>query len=170
MAELLDLAGAQFGRLTVLGRTFDYVSPSGNRKPRWRCECHCGGTIVALSDNLRAGRTTSCGCFRRETTAANNANKLLATPSYQCMHGRICRDRGRAADNHCVDCGSPADEWSYDHRDPNELHQSLNVWHMGERMVAYSASVDHYVPRCAGCHRSFDITGKPRSFKSKEHA
>lgn len=56
--KAVDLTGRRFGRLVVVSR-----SPGG--QVPWLCACDCGGTKVALSANLRNGRTKSCGCWSR---------------------------------------------------------------------------------------------------------
>lgn len=61
-----DLTGQKFGRLTVVDRASDYVSPSGETEVRWNCDCHCGNRCIVNSDNLKNGSTQSCGCFRLE--------------------------------------------------------------------------------------------------------
>lgn len=72
-------------------------------------------------------------------------------PDYSTAHRRVASERGKAVMYPCVDCGAPADEWSYDHADENELQQD----HRG-RLLTYSASPDHYDPRCRSCHLRFD--------------
>lgn len=64
-----DLIGQKFGRLTVKRRVNDYVSPSGNRKSQWLCECNCEehNQIVVTDGSLKSGRTQSCGCLHKET-------------------------------------------------------------------------------------------------------
>lgn len=54
-----DLTNHRFGRLTVIGR-LPYPAPG------WECICDCGQKKVLLSANLRGGKTTSCGCLRKE--------------------------------------------------------------------------------------------------------
>lgn len=41
-----NLVGIRFGRLTVLDRAEDYVSPSGRHLVQWRCHCDCGSYTV----------------------------------------------------------------------------------------------------------------------------
>lgn len=72
--------------------------------------------------------------------------------SYRGVHGRIVRIRGKATNHTCVDCGRQAEQWSYDHGDPNE---KLSTPH-GYR---YSLDIDHYDPRCIVCHLRFDRLG-----------
>lgn len=61
-----DITGQRFGKLVVLGRGEDAVSKSGRHRIRWECKCDCGKTITAYSENLKSGKTTSCGCYRAE--------------------------------------------------------------------------------------------------------
>lgn len=69
-------------------------------------------------------------------------------PGYSAVHLRLRAVRGVAADHSCVDCGQPADDWSYSNSDPDEY-----VDDQGRR---YSTDPEQYVPRCRPCHRQFD--------------
>lgn len=57
-----DLSGMQFGKLTVVSRAEDYISPSGCKQPVWLCKCECGNSSMVMAQNLKNGRTNSCGC------------------------------------------------------------------------------------------------------------
>ncbi len=63
MGRLIDLTGARFGRLTLLG-------PNPQRTKQgsimWDCLCDCGVTTKALAPNLKSGDIRSCGCLARE--------------------------------------------------------------------------------------------------------
>lgn len=61
MGKTIDLAGCQFGKLTVLER----AGSNQDNKAMWKCLCECGKTIVACGKELRRGRIKSCGCLRR---------------------------------------------------------------------------------------------------------
>lgn len=67
MGKFKDLTGHKFGKLIVLYRSEDYISPK-TRKPRavWHCRCLCGNETDVLGENLRKGNTTSCGCAKSE--------------------------------------------------------------------------------------------------------
>lgn len=57
-----NLAGNKFGRLTVLER-------NGTNKwggIKWLCQCECGKLHIVASQKLIQGKTTSCGCYKRE--------------------------------------------------------------------------------------------------------
>ena len=69
----MDLTGQKFGRLTVIKRGEDRVSPCGQKTVRWWCKCNCGNPdlVLVTSQNLRIGKTTSCGCFKLEKLHSN---------------------------------------------------------------------------------------------------
>ena len=66
MSTMIDLTDQRFGRLTVIERDENYVSPSGRRAAHWICECDCGTRITIIGAALREGVTRSCGCLARE--------------------------------------------------------------------------------------------------------
>ena len=66
MGKFRDLTGQRFGRLTVIRRAEDYVSPSGRHRAQWLCNCDCGNEIVVLGERLTREITRSCGCLNRE--------------------------------------------------------------------------------------------------------
>lgn len=72
-------------------------------------------------------------------------------PTYSAIHYRLDRKHGRASEHLCTDCGAPAQDWSYDGTDPNEVHGRA-----GGSVLAYSLDLDRYVPRCRPCHSRFD--------------
>lgn len=76
MNILKDLTGQKFGLLTVIGRGDDYVSPTGHRRPRWICQCECGGTALCQGGTLKSGKVQSCGCLQK-----NHARQLATTGS-----------------------------------------------------------------------------------------
>lgn len=61
-SKLINAVGKKFGMLTVLERADNKISPNGNKRTRWLCQCECGNTTVVMWDNLKSGHTTSCGC------------------------------------------------------------------------------------------------------------
>lgn len=58
----------------------------------------------------------------------------------------------------CVDCGAGAQEWSYDHADPDELY-ATDAANLG---APYSLDPGHYVPRCKPCHIRWDKSNARR--------
>ncbi len=64
MVARIDLTGQRFTRLLVK----EYAG-----KKKWLCVCDCGTERVVAGDNLRLGRTKSCGCFKVDYLAARSA-------------------------------------------------------------------------------------------------
>lgn len=81
--SFVDLTGQRFGRLVVIERGEDYVretlrpfmKPKRFRLVRWHCRCDCGNEVDVLSINLRAGKSQSCGCLRRDVQRARKRGK-----------------------------------------------------------------------------------------------
>lgn len=67
-----NLCGKTFGRLTVIKRCENYVSPSGTTRSNWICKCQCGKEVKVTTDKLKSGNTKSCGCLKNEITAQRN--------------------------------------------------------------------------------------------------
>ena len=68
MAELIDITGSVFGRLTVRER-------AENTKlgmARWLCDCSCGSVATVSGGSLRSLQTRSCGCLHREISKSVN--------------------------------------------------------------------------------------------------
>ena len=67
---------------------------------------------------------------------------------YNGIHIRLYRERGRASDYTCAECGRQALDWAYDHMDPAER--------INDKGWPYSLDTAHYVPLCRSCHRRQD--------------
>ena len=67
-----DYIGRKYGRLTVIDRAEDYISPKGWHDSRWVCQCECGNKTIVRGLLLRNGHTTSCGCYASEQIAKFN--------------------------------------------------------------------------------------------------
>lgn len=59
----INLTGEVYGRLTVIS---DDGSRSNTGRVLWLCECSCGNRVHVQSQNLKNGRTKSCGCLNEE--------------------------------------------------------------------------------------------------------
>lgn len=71
--RMIDLSGQKFGRLTV-------IEKAGSTKHgaiKWLCKCDCGNESIVIGDELRKGKTTSCGCYAKEI-ARETAKKHIA--------------------------------------------------------------------------------------------
>lgn len=58
-----DLTGMIFSRLRVIRET-----EKMNGRRMWECVCECGNFASVDHRALKSGNTTSCGCFRRESS------------------------------------------------------------------------------------------------------
>lgn len=81
--RLIDLTGQTFDRWVVLHRV---------EKKDWLCRCLCGREKVVKSDNLKTGRSRSCGCLsvemaRERFSKHDNAKLQQVTPEYRAWQG-----------------------------------------------------------------------------------
>jgi hypothetical protein len=134
-ARFEDLTGRRFGTLVALERVNN----------RWRCACDCGASSVVRVGDLNRGTTSNCG----DRAEHRRRDDIV----YATAHDRVRSDKGRVQDYPCIGCGNLADHWSYNHDDPDELHQEG----LSAHPVAYSVKPEHYSPRCVTCHRRFDV-------------
>lgn len=73
MANLIDLTGMKFGRLTVLRQSAPIPSTTA---AIWACRCECGEITDVASPHLRSGATRSCGCLARDTHSIRLRNDI----------------------------------------------------------------------------------------------
>jgi hypothetical protein len=66
MPPLKDITGQHFGRLVVKCRA------EGKGRPAWQCHCDCGKQCIVVGEDLRGGKTRSCGCLRAEASRKCN--------------------------------------------------------------------------------------------------
>lgn len=78
MSFPIDLTGHKYERLTVIGPASR--SPSG--RTRWHCRCDCGGTAIAIGNNLRRGKHKSCGCIQEEPSPLRTTFHMRNRPEY----------------------------------------------------------------------------------------
>jgi len=71
--------------------------------------------------------------------------------TYNLAHVRVKKLRGKASEYSCVDCGGPAEDWSYQGGSPREqLEQQRGC------LLAFSSDPFDYDPRCKLCHKTYD--------------
>lgn len=89
MSNLKDMTGMRFGRLTVIERGEDYISPgNGYRKPKWLCKCDCGNSCLVMRSSLINKATLSCGCVKRDNGKTVGAANLRASAIKKTKHGK----------------------------------------------------------------------------------
>ncbi len=73
LGRFKDLTDQRFGRLCVVEASHVHVQPNGKRSVvYWLCVCSCGNLKTISGKHLRLGRTRSCGCLVKETSAQIN--------------------------------------------------------------------------------------------------
>lgn len=73
MAKFIDLTGERFEKWFVEGLW------TPEQKTYWRCRCDCGTVKRVLGDNLRSGKSQSCGCLRLEVMTKHG---MIDHPAY----------------------------------------------------------------------------------------
>lgn len=113
--NLIVLTGQVFGKLTVL-RKDEKAEPG---KAKWVCKCECGNTVSVLSDSLRSGKTTSCGCS--QFTMQHDLTGQ--TFGYLLVLGRVRNSRIKGNEVRwkclCQNCGRTVEVGSYWLRNSN---------------------------------------------------
>lgn len=116
--KYIDLTGQKFGRLTVVKRVENYVSPKGQKQAQWLCKCKCGNLIVVRCGSLRTGNNLSCGCLGKEhrtsslTTHGHCNNRLYRT--WQNMKGRCYNSHSTRYKDYGGRGITVCDEWLHD--------------------------------------------------------
>ena len=135
---LQDLTGQRFGRAVVVALASRQAS--GQRpRTRWRCQCDCGKTFVALRHNLTNGDIQSCGCYKHDSLVQRlTKHGLSAHPLAMTWHGIVRR------------CTNPRDK---DYGNYGARGISIFPRWLGESGLAnFIADLERDIgPRPAGC-------------------
>jgi hypothetical protein len=105
-----DYTGQHFGRWTVLNKD--------NKPKQWICRCKCGKVKSVNIDNLKAGKTRSCGCFRGDhyralwTTHGESKTKLYYV--WLAMRNRCNRPGVNGYERYGGRGIKVCEEWMYD--------------------------------------------------------
>lgn len=83
-----NFEGNRFGKLVVIRQDKTYITPSGQKKITWLCQCDCGNQKVIRSSNLARGKTNSCGCIRRSQLLGKRFGYLLVTEYLGTNNGK----------------------------------------------------------------------------------
>lgn len=82
-----DLTGRIFGRFFVLCFSGKVVN-----KFIWKCRCQCGNIKTIRGNDLKQGRTQSCGCLHIEKITRHGQYKSRTYTTWQCMIRR-CQNK-----------------------------------------------------------------------------
>jgi hypothetical protein len=121
--------------------------PTGEHHHRWKggpkpCPL-CGG-------RMSYGSATCRHCRDRSGSASPKWRGENA--EYTAIHYRLLAQRGRPSEHACVECAGKAEEWAYDHSDPEERRNRV-----GRDDGPYSFDLFRYRPMCKRCHRQLDL-------------
>ena len=83
MPKIIDLVGQTFGKLVVLRQD----GMAGTNKA-WLCRCECGTETRVAGNNLRAGNTVSCGCYRAQKEVTHSMSKTRVYSIWRNMINR----------------------------------------------------------------------------------
>ncbi len=88
--QLVDITGKRYGAVVVVSKAPTQVHT------RWYCVCDCGRRFITQGNNLKSGKTKSCGCAQRAmmTKHGHVGSKGKPTSTYitwRAMHLR-CKD------------------------------------------------------------------------------
>lgn len=160
MGNLINLIGQKFGRLMVIKRV---GSDLKNRNPMWLCKCACGKEKIIRGDNLKNGKTKSCGCLNKESPN----NKMRLNPGLANMRNSIinykrhAKQRGlrwnltekqfaEITQQDCYYCGAKPNNLSKHKESFGEyIYNGLDRIDNNKGYV-----IDNIVPCCKDCNRS----------------
>ena len=78
-----DLAGKRFGSVVVVKFL------RGGKSSYWECLCDCGTTTIVSGSLVRAGHTTSCGCYKWEHAVRNGDQPLTWIPISELTNNHL---------------------------------------------------------------------------------
>lgn len=94
MAKKIDLTGQKFGRLTVIAVS-GHLEGRKKKTRAWLCQCGCGNTVIAGTNELTSGNTASCGCGRVIDETGKKYGRLTVIRWVQDFDGQgacwLCR-------------------------------------------------------------------------------
>lgn len=103
-----DLIGKRFGRLVIIE---DPKKVSRNSGRILICKCDCGNTKEFLASNVIRGKSSSCGCWRKEyynslrRTGTERVGKWIKDTNTDGVKCDCCGYTQEAKTKHCPNCG-----------------------------------------------------------------
>lgn len=147
-----DETGNRYGKLLVLERV-------GGRlwgQAAWRCKCDCGNEAVVAGNQLRTGRTRSCGCLANQSLPKGVAafNKLYRdierSAARRNHHWALSKEEVRILTSQpCYYCG--AEPLQVFTKNANGAYY-YNGLDRIDNTLGYTA--DNVVPCCGFCNRA----------------
>lgn len=112
MGRFIDLAGQQFGSLTVLS----FAGTNKKHEAMWICACKCGNQVTVRGRNLIHEKKKSCGCVRPPSPRISRIS-LSKTRLYRTWSGmkQRCNYAGhKAYENYGGRGIAVCPEWEHD--------------------------------------------------------
>lgn len=72
-----SIINSRFGKLVVVQRAEDYISPKGKHAPVYSCVCDCGNIVNLRKSLLISGKKLSCGCTSLAKQQINAIENVL---------------------------------------------------------------------------------------------
>lgn len=156
----LDLKGKRIGKLLIIKRVENYISPKGKKYARWLCKCDCGNYAVFKANLLSSGKKTSCGCDSQqrrneaikrmyditeerigrlevlERVGSNKNQKALYRCKCDCGNIKIMT-AGDLKSGRVISCGCHAKTFLDDLHESNKTHGLSNsrIYHVWNGMI-----------------------------------
>lgn len=86
MWRKVDYTGMKFGRWTVLGIAPNHITKGGYQVSMWDCVCECGTRRSVRGNDLRLGKSVSCGCILADNPASLK-HGAAGSHLYMVYHG-----------------------------------------------------------------------------------
>lgn len=145
-----DETGNKYGKLTVL----EYLG-----KKKYKCLCDCGNTVDVYTDNLRSGKTKSCGCERFSKSNYKDltgqrfgrlvAKKYLKNSNWLCIcdcGNEIITKADYLKSGNTKSCGCLSEEQKTYSKYKDDIRaKSLYKKWQGMKERCYSPSHDSYI-------------------------
>jgi hypothetical protein len=87
MSRIIEVPGTRYGRWVVLGP----ATNATDGRTRWMCRCACGTERPVQSNNLRSGKSTSCGCANIGPVTHGHSRGGKLTDTYKTWSGMLDR-------------------------------------------------------------------------------
>ena len=110
----------------LLGQVFNYFTVidgpiKRNKKIYWHCKCKCGTEKDIRADELKSGRTKSCGCYKKSVIIQNNIERQTLDLTDQRFGKLVAKEKtnkrtndGRVIWNCLCDCGTYIEVGTHD--------------------------------------------------------
>ena len=99
MWRKVDYTGIRFGRWTVLGPAPNHITKGGYSVSMWDCICDCGTRKAVRGNDLRLGKSVSCGCSLVDNPVSRKHGEA-GTHLYMVYHSMKARCYNQNSDDY----------------------------------------------------------------------